>query len=164
MYEFFSASLPLVGLNMMVGAMLAARDRQRQWAIAGIGAAALNVALNFIAIPYTQTRFGNGAIGAALVTSLTEVFLLVAGQLLLERGILNRRTYVTAAKCVVIGAVMGLLVWLANDLPLVLLIPLGTVVYVVGVLAARVLTRDDIAQVRSLLARRGAAPPPVPAD
>jgi len=150
-----AAALPLVGLNMMVGAILSARDQQRQWAIAGVIAAVLNVSLNFVAIPYAQTHFDNGAIGAALVTSLTEVFLLVAGQVLLKRGILDARTYVAAGKCMIIGIAMGVVVWLARDLPLVLTVPLGAGFYGLGVLVFGVVSRDDLVQIRALLSRRG---------
>ena len=148
---------------MMVGAILSARDQQRQWAIAGVAAALLNVSLNFVAIPYTQNHFDNGAIGAALVTSLTEVLLLVAGQRLLERGILDRRTYVAAGKCLLIGIAMGILVWWANDLPLVVTVPLGAGFYGLCVLLFGVLSRDEIAQLRALLSRRTAGPDAEPA-
>jgi O-antigen/teichoic acid export membrane protein len=158
-----AASLPLVGVNMMVGAILCAKDRQRQWAITGVIAAILNVSLNFVAIPYTQTHFDNGAIGAALVTSLTEVFLLVVGQILLERGILDTHTYVAAAKCLVVGIAMGGLVWWANDLPLLITVPLGAVVYGVGVLLFGVVSPSELSEIRSLLSRRRAVPRGEPA-
>ena len=40
-------TLPLVGVNMIVGATLAAKDRQRQWAIAGVIAAAAQCRAQF---------------------------------------------------------------------------------------------------------------------
>jgi hypothetical protein len=121
------------------------------------------VSLNFVAIPYTQTHFDNGAIGAALVTSLTEVFLLVVGQILLERGILDTHTYVAAAKCLVVGIAMGGLVWWANDLPLLITVPLGAVVYGVGVLLFGVVSPSELSEIRSLLSRRRAVPRGEPA-
>jgi O-antigen/teichoic acid export membrane protein len=154
-----AATLPLVGLNMIIGAILAAKDRQRHWAIAGVCAAALNVGLNFVAIPFTQSHFGNGAIGAALVTSFTEVFLLVAGQVLIPKGILDGRTYLASAKCLVAGAAMGGLVWLASDLPLLVTVPLGAIFYALAVLVLGVLSRDDLAQIRAVVSRRMAGPP-----
>lgn len=157
-----SASLPFVGINMMIGSMLSAIDRQRHWAIAGVGAAGLNVVLNFIAIPIAQRRYDNGAIGAALVTSLTEVFLLVAGQMLLPRGILDRRTYRSVAACFAVGIAMGVGVWLVRDVPMFMTVPIGGALYVLGVVALGVVSRDDLQQLRSLVARRGAAPEPLP--
>jgi O-antigen/teichoic acid export membrane protein len=153
-----AASLPLVGVNMIIGATLAAKDRQRHWAIAGVLAAVLNVGLNFIAIPFAQEHFDNGAIGAALVTSLTEVFLLVAGQVLLPKGILDGRTYVAAAKCLAIGMVMGVLVWLGNDLPIFVTVPLGAAFYGLAVIVSGVITRDDLNHFRGLISRREPEP------
>jgi O-antigen/teichoic acid export membrane protein len=150
-------SLPLVGVNMIIGSILSAKDKQRHWAIAGIGAAALNLSLNFVAIPYTQSRYGNGAIGAAAVTSLTEVFLLAAGQYLMPRGILDRATLVSVLKCVAVGGVMAAAVWLARDLAVWYTIPLGAVVYAGGALLAGAVSREDIRLVRGMVARRASA-------
>jgi O-antigen/teichoic acid export membrane protein len=160
-----SASLPLVGINMIVGSVLNARDRQRQWALAGVAAAVFNPALNFIAIPYTQTHFGNGAIGAAAVTSLTEVFLLCAGQVLLPRGVFDRATLTGALKCLLAGVLMAAVVWVARDLPLLLSIPLGAAVYGGATLLLGTVSPGDLRRVRQFVTeRRGLAPAPSPAS
>ncbi len=149
-----SVSLPLVGVNMIVGSVLNARDRQRQWALAGVAAAVFNPALNFIAIPYTQTHFGNGAIGAAAVTSLTEVFLLCAGQVLLPRGVFDRATLIGALKCLLAGVIMAAVVWVARDLPLLLTIPLGAVVYGGATLLLGTVSLGDLRRVRQYVTER----------
>src|SRR5262249_50393352 len=69
----------LVGIDMVIGTVLNTRDRQRQWAMAGVAAAVFNPALNLLLIPLAQSRLGNGAIGASTVTTLTELFMLVIG-------------------------------------------------------------------------------------
>ena len=161
-----AASLPLVGINMIIGAILGAKDRQRQWAIAAVVAAVLNVALNLVAIPFTQDHWDNGAIGAAFVTSLTEVFLLGAGQYLMPKGILDRRTFVGALKCLAVGALMGGVIWLLRDLPIVLTVPLGAAMFGAGVVLTGTLSRAEIREAWELLTRRAspeaAAPPAVP--
>lgn len=149
-----AASLPLVGINMILGAAVSAKDRQRRWAVAGVVAAVLNVVLNLPAIPLTQRHFDNGAIGAALVTSLTEIVLVVAGLILLPAGTLDRATYVAVAKCFAVGAVMGVVVRVSNDLPLFVTVPIGAVVYVLGVVVLRVVAPDDVRAFRSLVAQR----------
>ena len=55
---------------------------------------------------------------------------------------------------------MGVLVWLANDLPLALTIPLGAGIYVLGILAVKVISRDDLAELGGMMSRRRAAPTP----
>ena len=68
--------LPLVTVTMMVGTALIASDRQNKWVLVGCLAAALNLGLNFFAIPWSIRVFNNGAIGAAIVTVLTECVML----------------------------------------------------------------------------------------
>src|SRR5262249_16061364 len=75
--------MPLIGVDMVIGAALVAREKQRAWARVAVAAALLNPLVNLVAIPYTQARFGNGAIGAAAITSLTELFIMVMGLRLL---------------------------------------------------------------------------------
>jgi O-antigen/teichoic acid export membrane protein len=151
---YLTISLPIVGINMMVGSMLNAVDRQRQWAIAGVAAAVLNVGLNFVAIPYTQKNMGNGAIGAAAVTSLTEVFLFIAGQVLLPRDILNKSTYIGILKCLSVGLVMASAVWLGRDLPIFVAVLLGALTYGAGSLALGTVTVADLKRVRGYLIER----------
>jgi O-antigen/teichoic acid export membrane protein len=149
-----AVALPLVAVNMIVGSILSAKDRQHQWAVAGIFAAALNIGLNLVAIPFTQSHYGNGAIGAAAVTSLTEVFLLVVGQVLLPRGLLDRATARATVKCVLVGAVMGIVVWMADGVPLLPVVVLGAVIYVAGVVLTRAVPPEELRRVRGMLSSR----------
>lgn len=141
-------SLPLVAANMIVGSALAAKDRQRQWAIAGVGAALLNPSLNLLAIPYTHAQFGNGAIGAAAVTSLTEVFLLVAGQFLLPRRMIDAATVISVVRCLGAGTLMAAAVWLLRDLPVAVVVPAGGVIYAAAALAGGAISLDDLRRLR----------------
>ncbi|MGH2369303.1 MAG: flippase, partial [Chloroflexota bacterium] len=155
--QLLALSLPLVGMNMIVGSILNARDRQRKWAMAGVVAAVLNPALNLVAIPYTQTEFGNGGIGAAAVTSLTEVFLLAAGQYLLPKGVLDTATFVGALKCLLVGLIMGAGIWLAHGLPVLIVIPFGALIYGAGSLLLGTVSLGDLRRVRTYLTERRAA-------
>jgi O-antigen/teichoic acid export membrane protein len=146
-------ALPLVGINMIVGSVLAARDRQRHWAIAGVVAAIFNVTLNFAAIPYTQQEFGNGAIGAAAVTSLTEVLLLCAGLILVPGGVFGRSTLHVILRCVAAGVVMGAALWPVRDASVLATIPLGAAAYFAAAVALRVVSKADLMQLRDLLSR-----------
>jgi O-antigen/teichoic acid export membrane protein len=152
-----AVSLPVVAINMIVGSALNALDRQRQWALAGVGAAVLNPALNLLAIPYTQAAFGNGGIGAAAVTSLTELFLLALGQYLLPRGVLNAATLIGVLKCLSVGLTMAAGVWFARELPILVTIPLGALIYGVGSLAVGTISLGDLRHVRGFLTERRAA-------
>jgi O-antigen/teichoic acid export membrane protein len=153
-----ASTLPLVGFNMIVGSVLTARDRQRQWAIAGVVAAVLNLSLNFVAIPYTQETFGNGAIGAAAVTSATEVVLVVAGLLLCPRGVFDGHTFSVLGRCFVASLVMGVVLWPVRDTSVLVSIPLGVAAFATSALVLRVVSPGDIRALRGLIRRGGAAP------
>lgn len=148
----------LVGVDMMIGTVLNTRDRQRQWALAAVAAAVLNPLLNLAAIPYTQAVYHNGAIGAAAVTTLTEVFMFAIGLRLLPVGIFGRATSVEAAKCAAAGLGMAATVWLTRDLPIVAPVLLGAVAYGCGCLAFGAVSLGELQQVRLHLQARRPAP------
>ena len=143
--------IPLVGIDMMIGTILNALDKQRQWAVTGVAAAFLNPVLNLFAIPYTQARFGNGAIGAAAITTLTEVFMLVVGLVLLPHGLVDRAAVIAWLKCLLAGAAMSMVVWLARSFPLPVTVILGGIVYGMSCLALGVLTLRDLRDVKTHL-------------
>jgi O-antigen/teichoic acid export membrane protein len=151
-------SFPLVAVDMMIGSALNARDRQRQWALTGVAAAVLNPALNLMVIPYTQARFGNGAIGAAAVTTVTELFMMSAGIRLMPAGVLGRATALWALRCLVAGLAMAAVVIPLRGTFILLPVLAGAGVYVGAALALRIVSP---AEVRSLLShlRSRSAPP-----
>src|SRR5207302_7501842 len=99
--------VPLTGADMILGTALNALDKQRQWSMTAVAAAVLNPTINVAMIPFTQTMFGNGAIGAAIVTVATELFMMSVGLYLLRgSGVLDRSCLTSALKCVLAGALM----------------------------------------------------------
>src|SRR5207302_9517277 len=62
-------------LNIMAYTVLVAQGRQIVWTKIILGASILNPLLNLAAIHFFQTRYGNGATGAALSLPATEVLI-----------------------------------------------------------------------------------------
>jgi O-antigen/teichoic acid export membrane protein len=149
--------LPLAAIDVMIGTVLITRDRQRQWAMTGIAAAVLNPLLNVVAIPYTQTAFGNGAVGAAAITTFTEVFMLVVGLRLLPKHILGWATLTDVLKCLGAGLGMAVAVVLTRDLPLVVPIVVGGLVYAAICLAIGAVSLGDVQQIKVYLLQRQTA-------
>jgi len=139
-----SLHVPFAGIDMIVGTMLATTDRQRSWAMTGVAAAFLNPAANLIAIPATQHQYGNGAIGASIVTVLTELFMLTVGLRLMPAGLLPRSTVAYVGKCLLAGLLMAATVLSLHDLPLPLIVPLGGIVYAVSSLALRTISTREL--------------------
>jgi O-antigen/teichoic acid export membrane protein len=153
--------LPLAAIDVMIGTVLNARDRQRQWAMTGVAAAILNPLLNLIAIPYAQTHWGNGAIGAAAITTFTEVFMLIGGVRLLPRGVFGIATITDIGKCLLATATMGVVVWLTRDLPIAVPVAAGAVVYAATCLMSGAVSLGELREVHLHLVR-GRAPSQVP--
>jgi O-antigen/teichoic acid export membrane protein len=91
--------IPVVGIDMVLGATLMATDRQKQWVVVGCLAAFLNPLLNLWAIPATLRAFGNGAVGAAIITVATELFMMGGAIYLRPSGILDRQTVGFLLRC-----------------------------------------------------------------
>jgi O-antigen/teichoic acid export membrane protein len=64
--------IPPAAVHTVLGMALFARDRQKRMAVLAWSAALFNVAANLIAIPVAERTWGNGAIGAGVVTIATE--------------------------------------------------------------------------------------------
>jgi O-antigen/teichoic acid export membrane protein len=152
-----SLHVPFAGIDTIVGTMLATTDRQRSWAMTGVAAAFLNPAANLIAIPATQHLYGNGAIGASVVTVLTEMFMLTVGLRLLPAGLLARSTVGYVGRCLLAGLLMAVAVISVRDLPLVLIVPLGGIVYAASSFALRTISARELrVVVRDIFAARRA--------
>lgn len=76
--QLFAVGLPLVYIDMVLGTVILASDRQRAWSFVALGAIPVNIGLNMALIPVTQSQFGNGGLGAALATLVTEFLVMVA--------------------------------------------------------------------------------------
>jgi O-antigen/teichoic acid export membrane protein len=148
--------MPLAGIDMVLGTMLAALDRQRYWAMAGVAAAVLNPSLNLIAIPLTQSLTGNGAIGAAAITTLTELFMFSICLRLMPRGILGWSTASFGLKCVASSALMAGVVWILRDMPLYASVLIGVAVYAVLVVALRVISIAELRDLATFVLRQRA--------
>jgi O-antigen/teichoic acid export membrane protein len=147
----------LVGVNMVIGTVLQTRDRQRGWALAAVIAAVLNPALNFVAITYSQETFGNGAIGASVITTLTEVFMLGAGLYLLPRDVFGPSTIKDASRCLLAGIVMACVVAAGRELPLPVIAAVGGAVYGLSCLAVGAVSPRELGQVLHHVVHRGEA-------
>ncbi|HLF14994.1 MAG TPA: flippase [Bacteroidota bacterium] len=85
--RIFAAGLLLLYLDMVLATAIIACDKQKQLAIISFVAVLLNVGMNYLMIPYTQARMDNGGVGAAIATTITELFVLVCNLLILPKSI-----------------------------------------------------------------------------
>ncbi len=153
--------IPIMGADMMIGTALNSLDKQRAWAITAVGAALLNPAVNCVLIPLTDAAYGNGAIGSATATVLTELFMMVMGlRLLWGEGVFDDRSLAVAVKCLAAAGIMVGAVWLLRELYLPFTILAGAGVYGVAALLLGAVSRDDLRLARSFVLERARVPAP----
>jgi O-antigen/teichoic acid export membrane protein len=132
--QILAIHIPIAATDTILAMALIASDRQHRYVYVAGMAAVLNPLACIVAIPICMNAFDNGAIGAAIVTVCTEVFILTGALMLRPAGVMDRATVRSAARFVAAGVVMIPVLLLAGDLPFVLKVVLG----VVGYLAASV--------------------------
>lgn len=139
--------------NSVLGAILLSTHREKKVTILALIALIFNLTANFILIPrYAQ-------FGAALTTSATELVLLLASLLLVPNTLLPGKSLLSALRILFAAAVMGACVWWLQSYSVLILFPLGLVVYVLMALLSQALPLSDVRTIyQSLRNRKKIAP------
>jgi O-antigen/teichoic acid export membrane protein len=156
--------IPIVSLDIVLGSVAMAADRQRRWVIISVIATIFNPVLNLVAIPQAERLFDNGAIGAAVVTVFTEIILLVGGIAIRPKGVLDRTTVNGLLRIVLASSTMIPVVLLVRGAPLAVQIGAGAATYVLSSLLLRTISIDEIRGWTGALGRRGGRGSPDPSD
>lgn len=155
-----SINMPVTGMLMLVGTIVAAANLQKRWAIVMLLTTVVAVALDPAFIWAFDRWYGNGAIGAVVVSVICETFMISIGFRLLPAGLVDRSVLgmllrISAASVTMAGA-MGAAKLLVDPglIPLVLI---GGPVYCVALLAAGGVTVAELRLVASSAFQRGGA-------
>lgn len=110
--RILGVSLVPLYVDMILATILVSVDKQRQWATVAVGAALLNPIANAWLIPQTQRLWGNGALGAAVVTLATEAVIFFCYIGLVPRGVLGWSSLSFAGRTALAAGLMGGVLWL----------------------------------------------------
>jgi len=152
--------IPSLYLNIMLAQVLLAEKRQALWTIVMAGAAVINPLFNLVLIPATQTRFHNGAIGAAISLVLTELLMVGVGLILVDRRVFTRSSLKRCALAIAASAGMWGAAYATRPLGSGLSVLAGVLTLAILVAALRILSPEELALVRAGVRRlrgRGAA-------
>ncbi|MGA9362887.1 MAG: flippase [Bacteroidota bacterium] len=105
--QVLAAGLLLLYIDFVLGTTLLASDKQRQQSVLALLAIPFNAGLNFLLIPYFQVRVGNGGLGAAIATGMTELAVMIACLSLLPKGVLRGFRVIVVAKGAFAGVLMA---------------------------------------------------------
>jgi O-antigen/teichoic acid export membrane protein len=154
--RILASHIPLVSIDIVLGTVIFANDRQKQWIIVGVLAAVVNPILNVFAIPFALHTFHNGAIGAAIVTVGTEVLILIGGLWLRPKGVMGWSSGWYILRCVLASVAMVPVILLFGTAPLAGKVILGIVTYGIASVAFRTASFSDMRQlVWHFFPRRG---------
>ena len=145
--RLLSIEVPLAAIDIVIGVVIIAADRQRQWVIVALIAAIFNPLANFAAIPLTSEWYDNGAIGAAFTTVLTEFIMFGGAMILRPPGVFDRDLRRIVYRIVLASAAMVPVVLVLQDVPLPVTVLAAGVVYV---LCSVMLKTFDVNELRDL--------------
>jgi O-antigen/teichoic acid export membrane protein len=152
--RLLSLEIPIAAINVVIGVVIIAADRQRQWVVVALLAAIFNPLANLVAIPWATDRFDNGAIGAAATTVLTELIMLAGAMKLKPAGVFDHELRRIVGRIVLASSAMVPVVLVLDDVPLFVTVAAAGAVYAVGAVALRAISGEELRQLRSQLARR----------
>jgi O-antigen/teichoic acid export membrane protein len=149
--QIMSASMPVMSVNTVLVSGLMALGYEGKWAWVSVVVAGLNAVVNLACIPWFETVAGDGAIGAAIVTGVTELLMFAGVLVLIPNHLFERRLFWVAARIAMAGAASAVVASALLPLALPLSALAGAAVYAASVYVLRVLTMADL---RHLAARR----------
>lgn len=154
--KVFSAGIMLFYIDIMLGTVLLASDKQKELTVNAFVAIFVNVGLNLLLIPYTERHLGNGGIGSAVATLGTELFVMGAMLRIMPVGVFTDATISVQMRVLVSGAGMGAVMWALSwtEASLAVRLTAAGVAYIALILATKALTKDDLAILRHLLPSR----------
>ncbi len=153
--RIFSVGVLLVYIDMMLGTILLASDKQKEITRTSFLAIFVNVALNYYFIQYTQQIYGNGGIGAGVATLITELFIMVMMLNAMPQSILTKSSVIVQLKAIGSGILMIVVVYSAQllHLPWFVQAIIGVIIYIVVLHFANVLEPSEIKLLKSMFQR-----------
>jgi O-antigen/teichoic acid export membrane protein len=154
--RIFAVTLILVYLDFILVNTVLASDKQRRWSVIAFIAVPLNIVLNYYLIPYTQNQYGNGGLGAAVVTFATELYILINAVALQPEGFLRDARLAIPLKGVAAGVSMlgSMLLLLSWGIPWILDGLIGMFVYCTSLLLLRVFRSSELLFLRDFFSFR----------
>ena len=148
--QILAVGIPIIAFDTVLATALIAADRVKGYLAVAAIAACFNPVLSAVAITFTDHRYGNGAIGAAAVTVLTELWILLGALHFRSPGVIDRAESIRILRILAATATMAPFLWLTSGGPLALQVAVGIVVYAI---ASFVFGDITVSELRDLLRR-----------
>lgn len=139
--------------TILLGRLAIATGRVKFWSWLLVAVTVLSVPIDVVLVPWTDQRFGNGALGGALAYLVTESLLIAIGIWKIAPGLVTRPMVRRVVRCTIAGAAMLLVGWQFRDMLFVIPGAIGVAVYTVVIVATRTLDDREATMIRRGLAR-----------
>jgi O-antigen/teichoic acid export membrane protein len=135
--------VPLMYLNIMLNQVVVAAKRQSVWTWIMAGATIVNPLFNIALIPFFQSHYGNGAIGAAVALWLTELLIVVVGFLVVGRRVLTRASAFRWLRAAMAGGAMWAVMYVTQPFGFVVSALAGALTFAALVPVLRLASPED---------------------
>jgi O-antigen/teichoic acid export membrane protein len=145
--QIFAIGLLLVYIDFILVSAIIASEKTRQWTIAAFLAMLLNPVLNYLLIPYTEQHMGNGGIGSALATHITEFAVMCMALYLVPREVFENSKVGIQVKGLAAGVLMMAALYFLNlgNINFILAAAIGFAVYLLGLFLLKGFPMADFA-------------------
>jgi len=143
--RLLAPGLLFVYLNRVYAQSLVSLHQERRLLVMAAAAAVLNALANFLVIPLFREN------GAALTTTLTELFVLVCVARLMPRDLMSSETMRVVTRTLFAACAAAILLLPAYGLDLMLGIPLTLAVFAALVVMLRAVSTTDLLALRALV-------------
>jgi O-antigen/teichoic acid export membrane protein len=152
----FNLELVFMYVASLLGTALVASDKQRSSMLVTFAAIPLSFVLNYFLIPLTQSQLGNGGVGSAAATGITEMCIMLVYIILMPKGGLSDFRYSIIPKSLAGGLSLLGFIWLMSfvGFPWYLQSVMGAGLYLTVLFTLRTFEPMEMHFLRSLFAVR----------
>jgi O-antigen/teichoic acid export membrane protein len=154
--QALAPGLVFLYINSVLSTTLMSTKREKKITIMAAIALVFNLGLNLVLIPLYQH------VGAAIVTSLTELLLLCISILFVPRYLLPFGSLRVGSKALLASLVMALTILLMRNLHIFLILPAAMLVYLGAATILGTIPREDLQALYSAIRHKAHRSPPNP--
>lgn len=136
--QALAPGLLILYINSVLTAVLISTNQEKKITLMAAAALVFNLGLNLILIPRLLQ------VGAALVTSLTELLLMSLALYFMPRYLIPFKSLIVGGKVLLASLAMALVIVLLNQLLILAILPIAAVVYIGTAVLLRTFPREDL--------------------
>lgn len=147
--QWLAPALFILYVNWVLGTVLVGLDQEKRLTVVAGLSLVINLGLNWLVIPQYQH------VGAAAVTAGTELFIFGYMIVILPRDLLSRSSLIVFVKATASAGAMAAVLYALRGQSILVLVPLGGVVYCLTALLLRLVPPDDFQLFKQVVLNRG---------